>query len=192
MSDTSERETGQSALERMMPPEPDFTRLPLVLHIGSTPLLGVVLIMAGGFFPVVIFIVLTLIGLVSDVPPAYFWIKTAFAVIPVPALLCGWWVLKSRTLIEFDTETVRWARVTPLGEGAWSEPLSSFGGLVFRKVLPKSTTQDRFASWVVELDHPDRHRRPRLANTQDQDKARQMLDGVARLTGLPVLADDGA
>jgi len=194
MTESSESDSGPPALRAVMPPEPDFSQLPVVIPIGSTPLFGVALIVAGAIFPVVVFLILSLIGLaMAEKPAEWFWIKTIFSLIPILVLPWGWWVLRSRTTVEIGEETVRRVRKTPLGTSGWTERRAAFNGLAFTRVLPRASSGvDRFPRWVVVLDHPDRARATALTYTEDQAKAREVLDGLVRLTGMPVVVDESA
>ena len=174
-------------LAALAPDIPDMSKLPVRLTLGATPLFGALLMLAGGLLPLVIFVILTLIGWVAEVPAAWFWIKVVFAAIPLLALPWGWWVLRSRTTVEIGAETVAWQRRTPLGTRSWQAPLAEFRGFRLRTVLPSSTSQDRVARFAVEMDHEDADRRPRLTHTRDEHLARQVQARLAALTGLPVL-----
>ena len=57
-------------------------------------------------------------------------------------------------------------------------------------VMPSTTSQDRVPRFAVELVHPDVGKRARLTHTKDEHLARQVLDRVILLTGLPKLPDD--
>ena len=180
----------QFAPHPLAPEIPELSELPIRMTLGATPLFGALLILAGGLAPLAIFFVLTLIGWIADVPPAWFWIKTVFIAIPVLALPWGWWVLKSRTNIEIGAKTVVWERRTPLRYRSWEAPLAEFDGFQMRKVMPSTTSQDRVPRFAVELVHPDVGKRARLTHTKDEHLARQVLDRVILLTGLPKLPDD--
>lgn len=174
-------------LAALAPDIPDLSKLPVRMQLGSTPMFGAVLMLAGALGPVVIFLILSLLGWIAEVPPAWFWIKTGFACIAFLALPWGWWVFKSRTTIEIGAETVHWERRTPLGARSWQAPLAEFRGFRMLRVMPSSTSQDRVPSFVVELVHPDPDKRPGLTHTRDQHLAQQVLERMVSLTGLPDL-----
>ena len=175
-----------AGLEALMPEAPDFSGLPVTVQVGSTPLFGVILIVAGGLMPIAMFLILTLIGWIAEVPPAWFWIKTAFAVIPLLALPWGWWILKSMSRVRIGPDSVRYERVTPLGRKVWEAPLAEYTGMVMREVLPSSRAVERVVHFAVEMDHPNPRRIARLTHTKDKALAQVMLDKIAGLTGLAV------
>ena len=177
-------------LAALAPEIPEMSELPVRMTLGATPLFGALLILAGGFFPLVIFLILTLIGWIADVPPAWFWIKTVFVVVPLLALPWGWWVLKSREAIEIGAETVHWEKRTPLGTRSWQAPLAEFRGYRLRAVMPSSTSSDRVARYQVEMGHPDPDKRPKLTHTKDRNLAAQVQARLVSLTGLPALEED--
>lgn len=180
-------QTDQMAgLAAVMPEAPDFSSLPVRIQVGTTPLFGVILMLAGGILPLMIWFVLSVIGWIAEVPDAWFWIKLVFVVIPLAALPVGWWIFKSKTVVEIGENSVRQDRVTPMGQSSWEAPLAEYTGLIFKSVLPSSRSQDRVPRYVVEMQHPDPDKRPRLTHTKDEAMARVMLDNIARLTGLAI------
>ena len=176
-----------NALRTLALDRPDFSQLPVTMQVSATPLFGVLLILAGTVFPIVIFLIFTGIELVAETPAGFFWIKTVFALIPFLAVPWGWWVLKSRTTIEISENAVTRTRTTPFGTHRWSEPMTAYEGLRLDKVLPYSNAQERVPSWVVRLVHPDADRCAGLTHTQDRDLAEDVRLNLLRLTNLPDL-----
>lgn len=177
-------------LAALAPEIPEMSALPVRMTPGATPLFGALLILAGGLFPLVIFLILTLIGWIADVPPAWFWIKMVFVAVPLLALPWGWWVMKSRTAIEIGADEVHWERRTPLGTRSWTAALAEFRGFRMVAVMPSSTSSDRVPRYMVEMDHADPGKRPRLTHTKDRDLAAQVQARLVSLTGLPALEGD--
>ncbi|MCR8725907.1 hypothetical protein [Frigidibacter sp. ROC022] len=177
-------------LANLVPPGPDLSALPTSFHIGGTPLFGLVLIAAGVIGPLVIGGILGLIGLVAQgLPAAWGWIVLAFAAGPLLAIPWGWWIMNSRTVVELGPETVSYHRKTPLRGTSWEAPLSEYTAVVYRRVLPPSSSKTGTTRHGVELRHGAGKHTVRLVQSSEEGLARATQARLAELTGLPATED---
>ena len=178
-------------LRALVPPDPDFSRLPVTFYIGGTPLFGVVLIIAGIIGPFVVGGMLGLIGLVAvGLPDSWGWIVLGFAAIPLLAIPWGWWVLHTTTVVQVGADTVSYLRNTPLRATRWQAPLSEFTTVAYRKVLPPSRAKAGVTMHGVELWHGRGERDVRLVQATDEALARDSQAKLAHLIGLPMEVGD--
>ena len=174
----------KNPLSALALPEPDLSRLPVDFHVGSPPMFGAALMIAGVVGPFVVGGIFGLLGLVGDMPANWGWIVLGFAAIPLLALPWGWFVMHSRTIVRVGEDRVEYLRTTPLGTRRWEEKLSSFTAIAYRKVLPPSSSTGEDTRYAVELLHPDGKRNVRLVKASDEAPAYHVQKRLAELTGI--------
>jgi hypothetical protein len=180
-----------NSLAAFVPPDPDLSRLPVTFHIGGTPLFGLALIIAGILGPLVVGGVLGLIGLVAvGLPDSWGWIVLGFAAIPLLAIPWGWWVMRTKTVVQVDVDLVAYRRDTPFRTTKWQAPLSEYTAIAYRKVLPPSRNMADVTMHGVELWHGEGEHNVRLVQATDETLARDTQEQLARLTGLKVEEGD--
>ena len=177
----------KNSLSALVPPDPDFSGLPVTFHVGGTPLFGLALIIAGVAGPFVVGGILGLIGLVAvGLPDSWGWIVLGFAAIPLLAIPWGWWVMHNKTVVTVGADLVNWRRETPIRTTTWQAPLADYAAITYRKVLAPSTSKAEVTMHGVELRHRPGTHNVRVAQASDEAMARHVQRHLAQLTGLPV------
>ena len=94
--------------------------------------------------------------------------------------------MTGRATLTITKDSVSYQHRSVFGHAQWSEPLSSYDGVLLRTGAPERVPNENL-DWVIRLKHWDVSRQIVLRREHSERKARQLQARCCRVLGLPAL-----